>query len=122
MSTASIYQQHDNIAVITLNSPPVNGLGHALRLSIRDNYRKALADDSIEAIVLASSGKLFCGGADITEFSSAKANASPNLGELVNEIEESSKPVVAAINGMALGGGLELCLSVIIALYHQKQN
>lgn len=110
MNSASIYQLQNNVAIITLNSPPVNGLSHALRKSILDNYRKALADKSVEAIILASSGKLFCGGADITEFSSDKANAAPNLGDLVNEVEESPKPVIAAINGMALGGGLELCL------------
>lgn len=110
MSNASSYEKRDNIAILTLNSPPVNGLGQALRQGILDNYRQAIADDSIDAILLASSGKLFCGGADISEFGTAKMSAAPLLSNVLNEIENSSKPVVAAINGMALGGGLELCL------------
>ena len=110
MNSASIYSQQDNIAIITLNSPPVNGLGQALRQSILEQFRKAQSDDSIKAIVLASAGKLFCGGADISEFSTGKGNAAPNLPTVLNEIEASTKPVIAAINGTALGGGLELCL------------
>jgi len=110
MSSVCTYHQQNNIAIISLNSPPVNGLGQAVRQGIQDNIRKALADDSISAIVLTSSGRIFCGGADISEFSSEKFHSEPNLADILNEIEESPKPIIAAINGMALGGGLELCL------------
>lgn len=111
MSSKTFYTLHDNIAVITLNSPPVNGLGLPLREAIKAHYEQALNDDAVQAIVIASSGKIFCGGADISEFGSPKALAAPNLGALCNQIEESTKPVVAAINGMALGGGCELALA-----------
>lgn len=111
MSSVTSYTLQDNVAVITLNSPPVNGLGLALREGIKAGFEQAIADDAVEAIVIASAGKIFCGGADISEFGSPKAIASPNLNEVCNQIEESSKPVVAAINGMALGGGCELALA-----------
>jgi len=110
MSSATLYEIKNNIAVISLNSPPVNGLGQAVREGILENFNKATADDSVKAIVIASTGKLFCGGADISEFGTDKMTAAPFLGQVLNTIEESQKPVVAAINGMALGGGLELCL------------
>ena len=110
MSSATLYEIKNNIAIISLNSPPVNGLGQAVREGLLENFKKAHADDSVKAILIASSGKLFCGGADISEFGTEKMTAAPFLGEVLNQIEDSAKPVVAAINGMALGGGLELCL------------
>lgn len=110
MSSATLYEIKNNIAVISLNSPPVNGLGQAVRESILENFKKAHNDDNVKAIVIASTGKLFCGGADISEFGTDKMTAAPFLGEVLNQIEDSQKPVVAAINGTALGGGLELCL------------
>jgi len=110
MSSATLYDVKNNIALISLNSPPVNGLGQAVREGILENFKKAHADDTIKAIVIASTGKLFCGGADISEFGTEKMTAGPNLSEVLNQIENSEKPVIAAINGMALGGGLELCL------------
>ncbi len=111
MSNAAIYALHGNVAVITLNNPPVNSLGLGLRTAIRDGFQRAIDDDQVAAIVIASAGKLFCGGADISEFDSDKALASPSLPELCNALEESTKPIVAAINGMALGGGCELALA-----------
>jgi 3-hydroxyacyl-CoA dehydrogenase len=111
MNTPASYQVHDAIAVITLNSPPVNGLGLALRSALMDYFEQASADDAVSAIVIASAGKLFCGGADISEFGSDNALASPSLPNLCLSLEASGKPIVAAINGMALGGGCELALA-----------
>jgi len=116
------YAIHDNVAVITLNSPPVNGLGQALRANILDCYQKATENSSVQAIVISSAHKLFCGGADISEFGNEKAFAPPSLPNLCNILETSNKPIVAAVNGMALGGGFELALACdyIIALPQAK--
>lgn len=110
MSDVLNYEVKGNIAVLTLNSAPVNGLGHALRSGIQEGFDKAIADDGVKAIVIASAHKIFCAGADINEFSSDKRFAKPELPWLTTYLEASSKPIVAAINGAALGGGLELAL------------
>ncbi len=106
----TLYEVHGPVAVITLNNPPVNGLGQATRLSITDNLQKANADATIKAIVITGAGKAFSGGADIKEFGSPKALAEPNLLSVIRTIENSTKPVVAAIHSVCMGGGLELAL------------
>ncbi len=112
MTQATAYEVRDNIAVITMQSPPVNGLGLDLRTGISEGYSKAIEDSSVQAIVIASIvPNVFCGGADITEFGTDKGFAKPDLPSLCCELEESSKPIVAAISGVALGGGLELALA-----------
>ncbi|SHG00858.1 3-hydroxyacyl-CoA dehydrogenase [Microbulbifer donghaiensis] len=111
MSNASLYQLRGSTAVITLNQPPVNGLGQALRQSLLTSLQRAVDDDAVDTIVLASSGKVFCGGADITEFSTGGALAKPDLPQVCNAIETAPKLVIAAINGLALGGGFELALA-----------
>ena len=104
------YEVRGNVAVITLNNPPVNGLGYATRLGIADGVDRANADPAVKAIVITGAGKAFSGGADIREFGSPKSTAEPNLLTLIRMAEDSTKPVVAAINGVAMGGGLELAL------------
>ncbi len=109
MSETASYTVRDGIAVITLNNPPVNGLGNALRAGIAAGLEKADSDPDIKAVVLIGSAKAFSGGADIREFNQPMTK--PTLPE-VNDIQDSmQKPLVAAIGGFALGGGLELALA-----------
>ena len=109
MSTS--YQVTDGVAVITLENPPVNGLGQSTRAGIKAGIEQAQADAAVQAVVIIGSGKVFCGGADIREFGSLKAYAEPDLHVTLDTVEKSSKPVVAAIHGVAMGGGLELALA-----------
>ncbi|WP_372826739.1 3-hydroxyacyl-CoA dehydrogenase NAD-binding domain-containing protein [Polaromonas sp.] len=104
------YEVHGSVAVITLDNPPVNGLGHATRLGITDGLQKAHADSAIKSIVLTGAGKAFSGGADIKEFGTPKALAEPNLLSVILAVENSLKPVVAAVHSVCMGGGLELAL------------
>ncbi len=106
---AVAYSTQDGIAVITFDNPPVNGLNHATRAGIVENLKRAQDDPQISAIVL-TGANVFSGGADITEFNTPKAQAEPNLHTLIDAVESSGKPVVVAINKLAMGGGLELAL------------
>jgi len=104
------YQVHGDVAVITLNNPPVNGLGYDTRKGITDGLERANADAAVKAIVITGAGKAFSGGADIKEFGTPKALQEPNLLSVILAIENSDKPVVAAMHTIAMGGGLELPL------------
>ncbi|WP_096662403.1 3-hydroxyacyl-CoA dehydrogenase NAD-binding domain-containing protein [Polaromonas sp. AET17H-212] len=104
------YEVHGSVAVITLDNPPVNGLGHATRVGITDSLQKANADAAVKSIVLTGAGRAFSGGADIKEFGTPKALAEPNLLSVILALENSSKPVVAAVHSVCMGGGLELAL------------
>jgi 3-hydroxyacyl-CoA dehydrogenase len=99
------------VAVLRLENPPVNSLGHDLRRSIVDALARAEDDPAVKAVVLIGSGKGFSGGADIREFGTPKSFAPPNLLMVLRAVEECGKPVIAAIDGICMGGGLELALA-----------
>jgi 3-hydroxyacyl-CoA dehydrogenase len=101
-------ERHGDVLVIISNNPPVNALGAAVRTGLQAGLQEGLADDSIKAMVIRCDGRTFFAGADITEF--GKPMQGPGLGEVIDAIEASEKPVVAAIHGTALGGGCEVTL------------
>ena len=101
--------RHGTVAVATLDNPPVNALSAALRADLADALAEAMADPAVEALVIAARGRAFVAGADISEF--GKPPVPPLLPDLLARIAAAPKPVVAAIQGVALGGGLELALA-----------
>ena len=105
------FEIRDGIAVLGLDNPPVNSLGWELREALVTGLARANADPEVAAIVLIGLGAGFSGGADIGEFGTSKALAEPNLRTVISEIEESSKPVIAAVGGICMGGGLELAMA-----------
>lgn len=109
MSEVVKLERHDEIGIVTVDSPPVNALSAAVRGGILECIKAAIADPAIKGIVLTCAGRTFIAGADITEF--GKPPKAPALNEVLAEIENSPKPVVAAIHGTALGGGLEVALA-----------
>jgi 3-hydroxyacyl-CoA dehydrogenase len=100
----------DKVRVVFIDNPPVNGLSAAVRTHLMNELRRALADESVEAIVLSGKGKMFSAGADIREFGKEPPPGTPLLPDVIDAFERSEKPVVAAIHGVAAGGGLELAL------------
>ena len=116
------YAIRDGIAIITMASPPVNALNHALRLAIMQALQEALADAGVRAIVLIGSDRAFSAGADVREFGTPKVREAPTIHDVNKAVEDSCKPVIAAISGVCLGGGLEvaLCCHYRIALPHAQ--
>ncbi len=103
------YETRGNIALMTIDNPPVNPLSSGVRQGLHDGITAALGDAAIQAVVLTGAGRAFIAGADISEFGAA-ASSGPGLGECLTLMENSTKPIVAAINGTAFGGGLEVAL------------
>ncbi len=107
---SATYEPRGDVAVVTLDNPPVNGLGYETRKAFAAGIERARDDAAVKAIVITGAGKAFSGGADIREFGSPKALAEPNLLSLIKLLEDCDKPVVAAIHSVCMGGGLELSL------------
>ncbi|MDN2579422.1 3-hydroxyacyl-CoA dehydrogenase NAD-binding domain-containing protein [Aquibium sp. ELW1220] len=110
MSQYVTVRREGDIAVVTLDNPPVNSLSHHLREPLDAALRDLRDDPSVAAVVIHCAGRTFIAGADITEFNTPRATASPNLRELIVTLEGFAKPTVAAIHGTAFGGGLELAM------------
>lgn len=99
------------IAVVMLDIPPLNTVGHALRVRLHDTFRELAADGTVRAILIHGAGRAFSAGADIDEFQGGGFYTPPRLPELLDELEQIGKVTIAAVNGLALGGGLELALA-----------
>ncbi|MFC0348598.1 3-hydroxyacyl-CoA dehydrogenase NAD-binding domain-containing protein [Undibacterium danionis] len=104
-------QINSSLAIITIDNPPVNGLGHATRAAIAECLKGAEANPEVFAVLLTGSAKAFSGGADIKEFGTEKTFAQPSLPALIEQMDAYTKPIVAVINGVCMGGGLELALA-----------
>ncbi|HYA75874.1 MAG TPA: 3-hydroxyacyl-CoA dehydrogenase NAD-binding domain-containing protein [Burkholderiaceae bacterium] len=105
------YGVRGDVAVLTLNNPPVNGLSYGLRCDLLEAFDRAINDPQVRALVLTGGEGLFSGGADLREFGTPKSYQEPNLLSVIAALDSSPKPLVAAIAGNCLGGGLELALS-----------
>jgi 3-hydroxyacyl-CoA dehydrogenase len=103
------FEKRGDIGIIWINNPPVNAISVGVRSALIDGVAKLAQDPEIKIGVLACEGRTFMAGADITEF--GKPPLSPGLHEAINAVENSAKPIVAAIHGTALGGGLEVALA-----------
>ena len=114
------YNVEEGVAVLTLNNPPVNALSQGVRQGLKEGVEKALADDSAQAILIFCEGRTFIAGADISEFSSGPME--PDFHAVLSTMDASPKPIVAAIHGTALGGGLEtaLCCNYRVAVSSAK--
>jgi 3-hydroxyacyl-CoA dehydrogenase len=104
------YTTREAVAILRLENPPVNGLAYAVRAGILQGLDKANEDPAISAVVLVGAGRSFSAGADINELGTPRSLLEPILPTVIREIERSAKPVIAAVHGLAMGGGLELAL------------
>lgn len=118
MSQPVSWTREGDIAVITVDNPPVNALGHAVRAGLLQSALEAGADEDVKAILICCAGRTFIAGADIREF--GKPLAEPSLPDVINQIEALDKPVISAIHGTALGGGFEVALGSHYRIAHAK--
>ena len=102
MSDVVTVSNRNGVAIVTLQNPPVNGLGFTVRTELEAALRTATDDDTVQALVITGDGKMFSGGADIREFGQPPPEGTPPLPKLIDTIEASDKPVIAAIHGVAL--------------------
>jgi 3-hydroxyacyl-CoA dehydrogenase len=105
------FERRGEVAVLQIDNPPVNGLNLAMRRGLAAGLQRARNDPKVRVVVITGTDRTFSGGADIREFNTPAALAEPNLLQLIDAVESSSKPVIAAINGVCMGGGLELSLA-----------
>ncbi|SDK87879.1 3-hydroxyacyl-CoA dehydrogenase [Franzmannia pantelleriensis] len=108
MTTPVTYQRHDDVGVISIDNPPVNALGQAVRQGLVDAVTRGNEDDQARALLVVAKGRTFIAGADIREF--GKPPQPPLLTDVICHLEASAKPLVVALHGTALGGGLEVAL------------
>ena len=104
---AVVEERRGSVLIIKLSNPPVNGLGAALRTELAAAITAGQADNAITAFVVTGEGRMYSAGADIREFGETPPEGTPDLNEVIGQLEMSSKPVVSAIHGVAAGGGLE---------------
>jgi 3-hydroxyacyl-CoA dehydrogenase len=105
------FERRGEVAVLQIDNPPVNGLNLAMRRGLAAGLQRARNDPKVKVVVITGTDKVFSGGADIREFNTPAAVTEPNLLQLIDAVETSNKPVIAAINGVCMGGGLELSLA-----------
>ena len=111
LSDTVFFEIKDGVALLRIDNPPVNGLGNTVRSGLFRGLMLAISDASIKAVIIAGTGKMFCGGADIRQFNTPAASEKPLSRDIQQLIRSANKPVIAAIHGTALGGGLELALA-----------
>jgi 3-hydroxyacyl-CoA dehydrogenase len=112
------YSVSDGVAVLAFQLPPVNSLSHALRVDLIAAIERGIADDAAAALVLIGANGTFCAGADIKEFSGSGMWREPHILDVMAVLDDSPKPVVAAVEGVALGGGLELAMACHYRVVH----